>query len=311
MNKGTPINRRHFISSTLGAAASTGLTGCSTLAAGRGYIDAHVHVWTPDTKRYPVAKTFSEKDLQPPSFTPEELLAEAKPNGVSRIVLIQMSFYKFDNRYMLDSMKRFPGVFSGVAIVDHEAPDVAAKMKSLKAQGVRGFRLYTDREKAEGWIDSPGMKQMWTTAADENLSMCLLANPDALPAVRRMCKAYPKTPVVIDHFARIGMKGSVNETDLDHLCGLSDFETVHVKTSAFYALGKKAAPYTDLGPMIRQLRDNYGANRLMWATDCPYQVGDGHTYADSIALIRDRLDFLTDSDKDWMLRGTAEKVFFS
>jgi hypothetical protein len=29
------------------------------------------------------------------------------------------------------------------------------------------------------------------------------------------------------------------------------------------------------------------------------------------ALIRDRLDFLSVTDKAWMLRGTAERVFFS
>jgi predicted TIM-barrel fold metal-dependent hydrolase len=154
------------------------------------------------------------------------------------------------------------------------------------------------------------MRRMWSVGADEGLAMCLLANPDALPAVRRMVTQYPRTPVVIDHFARIGMKGGVNQVDLDRLRALSDFEHTHVKTSAFYALGQKQAPYTDLGPMIRQLRDSFGAERLMWATDCPYQVGDGHTYRDSIALIRDRLDFLTPEDTDWMLRGTAERVFF-
>jgi predicted TIM-barrel fold metal-dependent hydrolase len=84
-----------------------------------------------------------------------------------------------------------------------------------------------------------------------------------------------------------------------------------VKTSAFYALGKKKAPYTDMGPLIHRLRDAYGAHRLMWASDCPFQVQEGHTYANSIALIRDRLDFLTPEDKSWMLRKTAEKVFFS
>src|SRR5438132_12110463 len=118
--------------------------------------------------------------------------------------------------------------------------------------------------------------------------MCLLANPDALPAVRRMCKAYPRTHVVIDHFARIGMKGPVRQHDLDQLCRLADFKHTHVKTSAFYALGKKKAPYTDMAPLIRRLRDIYGASRLMWASDCPYRVQQGHTYADSIALIRDR-----------------------
>ena len=81
--------------------------------------------------------------------------------------------------------------------------------------------------------------------------------------------------------------------------------------SAFYALGKKHAPYTDLGPMIRRLLSAFGPERLMWATDCPFQVENGHTYRDSIDLIRERLDFLTASDRKWLLGGTAQRVFFS
>jgi hypothetical protein len=49
----------------------------------------------------------------------------------------------------------------------------------------------------------------------------------------------------------------------------------------------------------------------MWASDCPFQVENGHTYRDSIELVRSRLDFLTASDRDWLLKGTAERVFFS
>ena len=63
--------------------------------------------------------------------------------------------------------------------------------------------------------------------------------------------------------------------------------------------------------MVRKLRDTFGSNRLMWASDCPFQVGEGHTYANSIALIRDRLDFLSADDKANLLHKTAEKVFFS
>jgi hypothetical protein len=49
----------------------------------------------------------------------------------------------------------------------------------------------------------------------------------------------------------------------------------------------------------------------MWASDCPFQVQDGHTYADSIALVRDHLDFLSADERDWLLRKTADRVFFS
>ena len=48
---------------------------------------------------------------------------------MSRVVLIQMSFYQFDNRYMLDCIARHHGVFRGVAIVDETKPDVSDTMK--------------------------------------------------------------------------------------------------------------------------------------------------------------------------------------
>jgi len=60
------------------------------------YIDAHVHVWTPDTGHYPLADGFKKDDMKPPSFTPKELFEHAKPHGVTRINLIQMSYYGFD-----------------------------------------------------------------------------------------------------------------------------------------------------------------------------------------------------------------------
>ena len=62
------------------------------------YIDAHVHVWTPDTAHYPLSASYKKEDMKPASFTPEELFKHTKPAGVDRINLIQMSYYGFDNR---------------------------------------------------------------------------------------------------------------------------------------------------------------------------------------------------------------------
>ena len=273
-------------------------------------IDAHVHVWTPDVDKYPISDRFSIDQMVPRSFTPEELFAHSKPAGVSRTVLIQMSFYGFDNSYMLDVMKAHPGVFSGVAVIDESSTNVATQMAGMAKQGVRGFRIRSSKTNVESWLTPGPMGEMWKQGAEQNLAMCLLADPDSLPAALEMCRKYPETPVVIDHFARIGVSGEINQKDVDNLLKLSDFRNVSIKTSAFYALGKKDPPYKDLGPMIKQLRDSFGAERLMWATDCPYQVEGNHTYADSISLIRDQLDFLTEEDKEWILGKTAERVFF-
>jgi predicted TIM-barrel fold metal-dependent hydrolase len=65
-----------------------------------------------------------------------------------------------------------------------------------------------------------------------------------------------------------------------------------------------------LAPFIKQVYDAFGAERMMWATDSPFQVVAPHTYGASIELVQEGLDFLSDTDKEHILRQTAERVFF-
>ena len=274
------------------------------------FIDAHSHIWTPDTKAYPLGPGYRRFSMKPPSFTVAELQANMKQVGVNRVVLIQMSFYGFDNSYMLDSIRKHPKTFSGVAVIDQDKPRVDRELRKMKGQGVRGFRIYPKNQGIQQWLDDPAMHAMWKTGADEDLAMCCLIDADALPAIDRMCRRYPKTTVVIDHFSRIGESGEIKPAEVKALTDLARHKNVYVKISAYYALGKKKPPYHDLAPMIRQMLDAYGRKRLMWASDAPFQVVGGHTYKDSIVLIKSGLDYLDDDDRNWLLRKTAERVFF-
>jgi predicted TIM-barrel fold metal-dependent hydrolase len=182
-------------------------------------------------------------------------------------------------------------------------------MKLLLKQGVTGFRIGPGAGRKD-WLATPGMQQMWKTSAESRQPMCCLINPENLADVSVMCGRFPETPVVIDHFARIGITGEIVETDLKNLCGLSRHPQVRVKISAYYALGKKQPPHDELIPMIRRLYEAYGPGRLMWASDCPYQLGDSNTYRSSISLVRDRIDFVTADERRQLLRTTAEQTFF-
>ncbi|WP_417392332.1 amidohydrolase family protein [Gimesia sp.] len=274
------------------------------------FIDAHSHVWTPDVKKYPLAPGFEVSDMKPPSFTAEELQAEMKPVGVNRVVLIQMSFYGFDNSYMLDCMAKYPGMFSGVAVIDQNGDQPTPKMLELKKKGVRGFRIRPQTKKVDEWLDGECMEEMWTTGAKEGMAMCCLMDAVGLPALDKMCQKHRDTTVVIDHLARIGVTGEIDPKEVDMLCKMAKHPNVYVKVSAFYALGKKQMPYHDLLPLIEKVYQAFGANRLMWATDCPYQVQGDHSYQASIGLVRNGLPFLSGMDKEWILEKTAEKVFF-
>lgn len=308
MNRPSLTRREAVAAMTLGAVA---LTGQSAEPEPGGYIDAHSHVWTPDTARFPLAAGFSKEQMAPPSFTPAELWSHAKPVGVDRVVLIQMSYYGTDNSYMLECIEQSAGAFRGVAVVDAAANDLPATVRHLRAHGVRGFRIAPGSSPVDRWLEGEAMERLWRVADELAMAICPLINPSALPAVDRMQKRFPNVTVVIDHFARIGVEGTIRESELESLASLAKHRKTAVKLSAYYALGKKKAPHDDLLPMIRRMLDAFGPERLMWATDCPYQVQPPHAYAESLSLIRDRADFLSSSDKAWILRRAAERIFFS
>ena len=273
------------------------------------YIDAHVHVWTNDFERYPLAEGFRPEDMAPPTFLPEDILRHARGSGVGRAVLVQMSYYGCDNSYMLDVIQNAPDVFRGIAIVDWRSERPEDEMRRLCKLGVRGFRVYPGTASPENWLDGEGFERMFRAGAEEGMAICPLVDPDGLHALDRMCARFPRTPVIIDHLSRIGARGLILETDTDALMRMSRHRNAMVKVSAFYALGQGRPPYLDLAPLIRRARDAFGAERLMWASDCPYQV-QAATYDEGIALIRDRLGFLSSEDKEWILRKTAERFFF-
>ena len=273
-----------------------------------GYIDAHVHVWTDDTDTYPFAAGH-DGDKVPHTFFPEDVLGYAQPCGVDRIVLVQMSYYGADNRYMLQVMRDHPGVFGGIGIVDWTGDSPDAEMRRLADAGVYGFRVYPRDAPAQSWCDGPGFSRMFAAAAEQRLALCPLINPDGLPALARRCEQFPETPVIIDHLCRIGAAGPVNDSDIEALCTMARYGNVMVKVSAFYALGDKTPPYHDLQGMIRRVVDAFGPERLMWASDAPYQVQGEHTYAASLALM-ESLKFLSTAQRQQILRGTAEGFFF-
>ncbi len=274
-----------------------------------GYTDAHVHVWTDDLASYPLAPGYTADQMKPPAFTPDELLAHCQPSGVERIVLVQMSFYGTDNRYLLDTVSHYPGVFGGIAVIDPAGPQVEAEMNQLGERGVRGFRIQPARRPAGQWL-TDGHERMFAHASRTGQALCCLIDPDALPALAAMARRYPEAPVVIDHLCRIGAGGQVAEAEVEALCNLAIYPQIKVKVSAFYALGRGRPPYHDLLPMVREVYRAYGPRRLMWATDCPYQVMEA-SYEASLALLRDSFPEADDEARQWLLELTANETFFA
>ena len=304
-------SRRGFLAGVVAGTLGTTLPefACAKEEDEHPWIDAHSHIWTRDVDKFPLAQGATVDDLAPPSFTAEELLAVARRENVGRVVLIQHHRYHgWDNSYLTDAARRYPNVFRVVGMVDNFSKSPGQQMRDLLERRVTGFRI-TPRIHKEKWL-AGGMEEMWRTAAATGQNICCLIDAADLSAIDRMCTRHPNTPVVVDHFARIGVDGEIRKSDVDALCNLARHKNVTVKISAYYALGKRKPPYLDLVPMIRRVLDAYGVERAMWASDSPYQIDGANTYAASIALIRDRME-LSQTDRQALLEKTAERVFYS
>ena len=318
----TTINRRKLLVSAAAmpvAATLARVKGDTNAEDSGGIIDAHVHVWTSDTKTFPLADGFRAEDLWFPSYSAEEVMKLGSTAGVRRFNLIQMTWYGVDHSYILDVIARNPKHFVGTgivpAVIDVAFPDPGAAMVDLSQGGVYAFRIRgkstrPDLNDGERWMDHPGFEKMFATGAKHNLALSYLMKPADLPELDRMCSRFPDTPVIIDHFCMIGRQNRFIEEEIQQLCNMARHKRVMLKIGAFYGLGAKSPPYLDMLPLIRRVVDAFGPQRCMWESDSPLQTKDGHTFAAAVDIIQKHANFLADSDKHQILVKTAEDFFF-
>lgn len=314
------LTRREAMIAGAGALAAGFLPACQNKHISDhdplvGDIDAHSHVWSDDLKNYPLGPWATTADMKPYTFTDDQLLEIMRANGVGRCVLIQHApLHGYDNSYILDCATRRPGTFSVVAMINERKPHLKERLRDLRDRGARGIRItptkHADRTlnvDPPNWLKAPGMELLWQHAAELGVAVCPLISGEFLPTLVPMCKRHPDTVCVIDHFAHL----SYGQADqMQAITDLSAFPNVYFKVSAFYKFSDPPYDGRGLARMIEICIDAFGPNRLMWASDAPYQMRNGHNYEDALALIREGLPALSDADRRAILRGTAERVFF-
>lgn len=304
------ITKRTFLKAS---GATLAMSGFPSLAhsVSNGLVDAHCHAWSSDLSRYPMAKGRSVEDLKPRDVSIKSLLDKHAVNGVSKIVLVQHIWYHgFDSSYLTDAAKAAPGQFAVVGAVGEINPEGPAMMLEKKAEGVKGFRVrgFGTSE----WASSPIMNEMFKVAEQENLNICPLIrnnakmDDDALLHINELCKKHPNTVVSIDH---MGTVHPGDDRQLQRLLALAEHENVFVKISGFNKFD--VLPYDKLHGQISDLIGAFGVERLMWGSDLPVlEYEKTNTVTAAFALVNQGLG-LTDVEKSWLLRGTAEKVFFN
>jgi L-fuconolactonase len=289
-----PITRRAMLQLTAAALAEKPMT--------YRILDPHVHVWKHQAE-LPFVAGAPVPDWD---ATPEALLALMKQHGIAKTVLIQVSYYLNDNRYLASVLKQYRQFFHGVCRVDPLDPSAPDQLSSLTEEdGFHGLRLSPRADATGDWMRGPLMAPLWKRCQELRVPMTLMMPITRVPDAAKLVDRFPALTVVIDHMADCPVD---HPEQLEPLLALSRYPRVFVKVSHTWSLSHEAYPWMDAQQLVKRLHEKFGPERLMWATDWP-MTQDRATYGQRRTVVQDEMKFLNANDKSWMLSKTIEQVW--
>ena len=275
-------------------------------------VDTHVHVWEVPPVA-PVGQT-SPRPIDPPAepATAEELLEDMDAHGVDKAVLVQASFSTWDNGYIADSARKYPDRFVGMGLADPLDPNNASAVRYwIEDRGLAGFRLhpmYYD----EAVLDADRNEAMWEVIDELGAVVQLHMLAHHASQVATVAEKHPNVRLILDHLCYPRADESPDFGSHKKVLDLSRFPNVFVKVSDVHGRSEKGFPYRDIHPFIQKVQQAFGIERLMWGTGYPgrhRQTRGWPTLAEELGLVREGYYWLTESEKDRLLGGTAASVF--
>lgn len=305
------ISRRRFIGVSLGAGIAVALPGCQQMGAQsarkRVIVDSQVHLWPPATPDFPWAP--GAKPQLPEPFTIERYLPMMEEAGVDRAIVVPPVVTGTRNDYGLEAVRRYPGRFAVMGRIDQRNPMEASRFPKWRDQpGMLGIRLsYLGKEAAaltDGTAD-----WIWPAAEKAGLPIMILVT-EMGPALARIAERHPQLTLILDHMGLSvpTVKAGRTAVAVDHVVSLARYPNCSVKLSASTAYSTEGYPYRDLHFHIRRLFEAYGPRRSYWGTDITNSLARA-TYRQRITHFTEQLDFLSESDKDWVMgRAIMERL---
>jgi L-fuconolactonase len=265
-------------------------------------VDAHLHVWQMPSDRYPWQPL---RNMRPAEAGPVELLLETMTaDAVARAVIVQPSNYGYDHRYVSDCLRRFPGRFGGVALLDFRAGDAPQRIRELHSLGFRGVRLFLYHETDLSWV-SPAIDPAMQQIAGLDMIVTVFGPWNELDRIRRLAHRFPSVRFVIDH---LGHPDIANVETWLPVLQLAEQPMVHIKVSDFPTLSRRTYPFADVFPFVQRVYESFGAARMMWASNFPQSLKVA-PYADLMRLADLALPDLSAAERKRIMGGTAAELW--
>jgi predicted TIM-barrel fold metal-dependent hydrolase len=299
----SPLSRRAL----LRQAAAVSLLGEASLAAQAQprvpVVDSHLHCFADrNDKRFPY---HARAPYRPDEISsPEHLLRCMEGAGVDYAIVVHPEPYQDDHRYLAHCLSVGKGKLKGTALVFADRPGSVAQLPNLvKRLPIVAVRIHAYAPERLPPFSSRELRDLWAQAAALGIAVQLHIEPRYAPRFEPYIQEFADTKVIVDHLGR-PFPGTPDEHAV--VVRWSRFKNTIMKVSAIPAA--ETYPHRQIGPVIRQLCDAYGADRLIYGGG----FGAGATPA-SYRAARERartfIAHLSESDQAKVLGGTAARLF--
>lgn len=230
-----------------------------------GACDCHAHVISDDRGEFPFVSTRSYTPHPAPERAYLEML---HTTGMDRGVLVQISVYGTDNRYLVRVLRRHPHNLRGVAVVGVDVTDQA--LQDLDQAGVRGLRINT---LFGGGVSVDAMETLARRVAPFGWHLQLLVDglqlPELLPRIGRL-----PVPVVIDHLGHMPAVLGIRHRGFVALLDLLRSGRVWVKLSGVYRIDDQPPAYP-AAQLFAQEVLTAAPDRVLYGSDWPHTAVPG------------------------------------
>jgi predicted TIM-barrel fold metal-dependent hydrolase len=272
-------------------------------------VDAHLHVWRALSDEAP--RSGLATIVGPHEDVPvERAMGVMNEHGVDRAVLVQPVFRGEDNSYVAEAAACDPDRFAAVCVVDPREPGADDRLEEwVSGHGCRGLRLRPKLTGESEVFGLPSTFPLWDRARSLKVVVSVLADPAHLRTLDALAGRFPEVAIVVDHLAHPDVSAGAEGGGFRDMLGLARHARLSIKISGYYHFTEEPDPYTKCWPLIRAVFDAFGPDRLIWGSDFPHVERRGG-YARALELVRSGLPFLTDDDRNLILGGNADRLYW-
>jgi predicted TIM-barrel fold metal-dependent hydrolase len=223
---------------------------------------------------------------------------------VNYAIVVHPEPYQDDHRYLEYCLEVGKGRLKGTCLVFADRPGATEQLTRLAKRGdIVAARVHAYAPDRLPPFGKPELRALWKRASDLGLALQLHFEPRYAPGFEPLIREFSSAKVVIDHLGR-PFQGTPEEHAV--VVRWARFPNTVMKLAALPQ--QTEYPYRDIGPIVKQVTDAYGAERMIYGGG----FGAGSTPS-SYRAARERvlsyLSHLKTEDQAKILGQTACKLF--